>query len=322
MATDRWQALAPELFAKAVTELIVSQGYRMEQTRATAAGGIEISAADATPIKGSRIIVRAQKDEPEEAVEEAAVRKLYGAVVARGFNKGIFITTAEFTSPSRQFARGKPIELVDGAQLEALLRKVGIAVGAAAAGRAPLFSDFQSILKDLADWERAEPLPYPLHLKATASEVWRGLDVVGRAVRRDDPKFLLLAQDYYKAAYYLLKEAQYRPEAKVIPVRALILDRLQELTQAVAERERLEPKVTRPLEEKWAAEHAREWLLALCMNQLTPLCLKHWWKPTLNLGLVVEAAKPHAGYEHAYASFIWLNFDDPEAIIRIARGTG
>jgi restriction system protein len=48
---------------------------------------------------------------------------LYGVVSAEGANKGILITSSAFTKGAEEFAQGKPIELIDGDQLERLIEE-------------------------------------------------------------------------------------------------------------------------------------------------------------------------------------------------------
>ena len=55
----------------------------------------------------------------------AAVRDLYGTVINEGANKGILITTSSFGPDSYEFAKGKPISLVDGQNLLVMLQKHG-----------------------------------------------------------------------------------------------------------------------------------------------------------------------------------------------------
>jgi hypothetical protein len=50
---------------------------------------------------------------------------LYGTVVNEGANRGILVTTSHFGPDSYDFAKDKPISLVDGPNLVAMLRKHG-----------------------------------------------------------------------------------------------------------------------------------------------------------------------------------------------------
>ena len=58
-------------------------------------------------------------------MDVAAVRDLYGTVVNEGANRGILVTTSSFGPDSYDFAKDKPISLVDGSNLIAMLKKHG-----------------------------------------------------------------------------------------------------------------------------------------------------------------------------------------------------
>jgi restriction system protein len=55
----------------------------------------------------------------------ACVRDLYGTVVNEGANRGVLVTTSTFGPDAYEFARDKPISLVDGPNLIAMLRRHG-----------------------------------------------------------------------------------------------------------------------------------------------------------------------------------------------------
>ena len=51
----------------------------------------------------------------------SAVRDLFGTVQNEGASKGILVTTSGFGAASFDFAKGKPLELLDGGNLLHLL---------------------------------------------------------------------------------------------------------------------------------------------------------------------------------------------------------
>jgi restriction system protein len=53
------------------------------------------------------------------------VRELWGTVLNEGAMKGILITTADYGPDAYEFAKGKPITLMNGANLLYLLEKHG-----------------------------------------------------------------------------------------------------------------------------------------------------------------------------------------------------
>ena len=55
----------------------------------------------------------------------AAVRDLFGTVMNEGANRGILVTTSSYGPDAYAFAKDKPISLVDGPNLLAMLQKHG-----------------------------------------------------------------------------------------------------------------------------------------------------------------------------------------------------
>jgi len=90
-------------------------------------GGIDIEAYLDRPLVGGRYLVQCKRFIEATPVGASMVRgDFYGAFKAdRIAVKGLFITTSSFTAQARDFVQRQnlPIELVDGAQLKALLVK-------------------------------------------------------------------------------------------------------------------------------------------------------------------------------------------------------
>ena len=55
----------------------------------------------------------------------SSVRDLYGTVLNEGASKGILVTTADYGPDAYEFAKGKPLVLLSGANLLHLLEKHG-----------------------------------------------------------------------------------------------------------------------------------------------------------------------------------------------------
>lgn len=55
----------------------------------------------------------------------SAVRDLYGTVMNEGATKGILVTTSNYGNDAYEFAKGKPLTLMNGANLLFLLEKHG-----------------------------------------------------------------------------------------------------------------------------------------------------------------------------------------------------
>ena len=78
---------------------------------------------DPDPLRGGKYVLQAKRY--TRPVDVAAVRDLYGTVVNEGANRGILVTTSGFGPDAYDFAKDKPISLVDGPNLVAMLRKHG-----------------------------------------------------------------------------------------------------------------------------------------------------------------------------------------------------
>ena len=59
-----------------------------------------------------------------QKVGVAVVRELYGVMAAEGASGGAVVTSGSFTADAEAFARGKPIDLIDGATLEKMIEEV------------------------------------------------------------------------------------------------------------------------------------------------------------------------------------------------------
>jgi restriction endonuclease Mrr len=55
-------------------------------------------------------------------VAAPAIRELYGVLVSEKADRGIFVTTGQFTRDAKEFAEDKPMELLDGMAFQSLMR--------------------------------------------------------------------------------------------------------------------------------------------------------------------------------------------------------
>lgn len=108
---------------KKVQMLIQSMGLRAVAAEGSADGGIDVIAYSDHPIYGGKYVVQCK--DWENPVGVSVVRDLYGVVMSENANKGILITTGKFSIAAEQFAQGKQLDLIEGTQFEAILRKYG-----------------------------------------------------------------------------------------------------------------------------------------------------------------------------------------------------
>jgi restriction system protein len=85
--------------------------------------GLEAYSQDPDPIRGGKILFHARRS--IKPIPVSPVRELFGAVIHEGAVKGILVTTADFTTEAYEFARNKPIRLLNGSSLLSLFEKHG-----------------------------------------------------------------------------------------------------------------------------------------------------------------------------------------------------
>jgi restriction system protein len=122
LAAMDWQDfehLIRELFEKEFSQA----GGEVKVTQASRDGGVDVVAFDPDPIRGGKIVIQAKRY--TNVVTVSAVRDLYGTLMNEGATKGILITTSEYGPDAYDFARGKPITLLNGANLLHMLEKHG-----------------------------------------------------------------------------------------------------------------------------------------------------------------------------------------------------
>lgn len=119
MDWEDFEHLIREVFANEFS----SNGGEVKVTQASKDGGVDAVAFDPDPIRGGKIVIQAKRY--TNTVGVAAVRDLYGTVMNEGATKGILVTTADYGPDAYEFAKGKPLTLMNGANLLYLLEKHG-----------------------------------------------------------------------------------------------------------------------------------------------------------------------------------------------------
>lgn len=111
--------LTPSEFENLITNLFEKMGLETRLTQASRDGGVDCVAWDNRPIFGGKVVIQAKRY--KHTVGVSAVRDLFGTVQNEGASKGILVTTSGYGKASHDFASGKPLELLDGSNLLALL---------------------------------------------------------------------------------------------------------------------------------------------------------------------------------------------------------
>ena len=119
MDWEDFEHLIRELFEKEFRQA----GAEVKVTKASRDGGVDAVIFDPDPIRGGKIVIQAKRY--TNVVGVSAVRDLYGTLMNEGANKGVLVTTSNYGPDAYEFARGKPISLLDGGNLLHLLGKHG-----------------------------------------------------------------------------------------------------------------------------------------------------------------------------------------------------
>lgn len=99
-------------------------GGEVKVTQASRDGGVDAVIFDPDPLRGGKIIVQAKRY--TNTVPVSAVRDLYGTLINEGASSGILITTSDYGPDSYDFAKDKPLKLLNSGHLLALLQKNGM----------------------------------------------------------------------------------------------------------------------------------------------------------------------------------------------------
>ena len=114
-----FENLIREVFEKEFSQ----NGGEVKITQASRDGGVDAIAFDPDPIRGGKIVIQAKRY--TNVVGVSAVRDLFGTVHGEGAIKGILVTTSSYGPDAYEYAKDKPLTLLNGGELLYLLRKHG-----------------------------------------------------------------------------------------------------------------------------------------------------------------------------------------------------
>ena len=106
-------------------EELVGEAYRRKSYSVTETGGGGSDGGVDLILKrgGEKLLVQC-KHWKMSKVGVKVIRELYGVVAAEGATGGIVISTGSFTQEAIDFAKGKLLELINGAQLQQLIKDI------------------------------------------------------------------------------------------------------------------------------------------------------------------------------------------------------
>jgi len=114
---EKVRSLNWQQFEQFVGSYFKDQGYSVVETAAGADGGVDLVLRK----DGGKTYVQCKHWKTYKVGVEK-VRELLGSMVAGGAEHGVLVITHEFTSSARQFGSTHGIRLIDGKELEYLLR--------------------------------------------------------------------------------------------------------------------------------------------------------------------------------------------------------
>lgn len=113
----------PVEFENIVKALLIKMGFNATTTKASGDGGVDIVALNEQPIIGGKYVIQCKRYAIGNNIGEPTIRELYGVMHAENANKGILITTSDFSKQAVAFAKDKAVELINGHDLLNLFNK-------------------------------------------------------------------------------------------------------------------------------------------------------------------------------------------------------
>lgn len=129
---DKVRKTEPIFFEKLVVKLLISMGYSGNNgsarvTKATNDGGID-GIINQDPLGTSTVYIQAKRYIENNKVDRSSIQAFYGALAAVHADRGVFITTSDFSKPAIEFAKNQGIVLINGMELTDLMIQYGVGV--------------------------------------------------------------------------------------------------------------------------------------------------------------------------------------------------
>jgi restriction endonuclease Mrr len=113
--------MTPRDLEHLIGRLFEAMGYTVTITPTVRDPGYDVDASRVDPVRGPiRKIVQVKGYRHVVGVE--AIYSLFGVMVHESATAGVLVTTSRFSRSAREFAEGKDIELIEGAELVDLIR--------------------------------------------------------------------------------------------------------------------------------------------------------------------------------------------------------
>lgn len=115
MTREKLYTLSPKAFERYVAGLFRQKGYRVVVRGRSGDLGVDLELTDG---HDRRAIVQCKRY--RDTVGAEVVRELYGTLIHEQVAHAFLVTTADISEAAREWARGKPMTLVDGGMLVAI----------------------------------------------------------------------------------------------------------------------------------------------------------------------------------------------------------
>jgi len=121
LVRNNYKEIDPYQFEELISDLFERMGYKTQVTKKSGDFGVDVIATKG----GETIAIQAKKYSPGNNVGNRDVQRMLGAMSFRDYkaNKGIIITTSDFTIQAQEQASENPIELWNIAYLNKMMAK-------------------------------------------------------------------------------------------------------------------------------------------------------------------------------------------------------
>lgn len=118
--------ISPRGFEELTAQLFSKLGYNVKLTGMTRDGGMDIVASKEITkgLKPHNVIIECKRYSKDNSIGAGIIRNLLGTMFMNKADRGILVTTSQFTREAIRIAENQPIELIDRAKLLELLKQI------------------------------------------------------------------------------------------------------------------------------------------------------------------------------------------------------
>ncbi|MBP1040982.1 restriction endonuclease [Vagococcus sp. BWB3-3] len=129
---DKIRNSSPKFFEYLVVDLLVKMGYSGENGDAKITSYSNDNGIDGIinqdPLGTSTVYLQAKRYKEDNKVGRPAIQAFYGALAGVNADRGVFITTSDYSKEAKLYAKSQGIVLIDGIQLTDLMLKYQVGV--------------------------------------------------------------------------------------------------------------------------------------------------------------------------------------------------